>query len=108
MTQERPFPRIPIPRAAVVVVVFAAFAAAMVWRFAGYDFLLPVTLFVAVALACFFYYRRRCQSAEGVWFSDGTISRARADFAACMIAIIARLHGTGERLETMTSHDRAA
>ena len=65
MTHERPLPPIPLPRAAVVVLLFAAFAAVVVWLFRDHDLFLPFALFGAIALASFFYYRRRCPQCGG-------------------------------------------
>jgi len=62
MMYERPFPRFPLGRAALIVVLFAALAALVVWLSARYDSnALPALLFVAIIVICHLYYhRRRC------------------------------------------------
>ena len=77
----------------VVVVLFTAFAITMVWFFMGHGVLIPIAMFAAIALASFFYYRRRCPECGGRL----VFRRAYNDFAVFMIVIVARSRGTGER-----------
>lgn len=65
MMEERSLPWLRMPRAAVIVVVFAGFAAAMAWLFAGNDFLLSLSIFCGVAVATLIYHRRRCPKCGG-------------------------------------------
>ncbi|MDB6028042.1 MAG: hypothetical protein JWM68_4265 [Verrucomicrobiales bacterium] len=62
MTQERPLPKFPANRAALIVVSFLTFAALVSWLMMRYDgSALPVILFIAPAVIGYFYYhRRRC------------------------------------------------
>ena len=62
MTQERPFPKLAISRAVLVIVPFATLAAIVTWLTVRYGMsLLPMVLFGVVVVASYFYvYRRRC------------------------------------------------
>ena len=65
MMEERPLPWLRMPKAAVIVVVFTGFAAAMAWLFAGNDPLLSLSIFAGVAVATLIYNRQRCPKCGG-------------------------------------------
>ena len=62
MTPERPLPRFPLSRAALIVVSFIALAVLAAWLAVRYDSkVVPVALFVLpVVIGYFYYHHRRC------------------------------------------------
>ena len=86
MTHERPLPPLPLPRAAVVVLLLAGFAAVMVWFFRDHDLLLPIVLFGIIALANFFITDAAVPSAGAVSCFGETTFLAPDGFDAFTIA----------------------
>ncbi len=72
MIQERPLPRFPVSRAALIVVSFSVLAALVAWLTARYVIfgMLPMVLFAVIAVIVYFYYYRRhcpeCRSSLAV------------------------------------------
>jgi hypothetical protein len=94
MEQERPFPKLPVKRAAWVVLPFTAFAGLVAWltdRYISEDWLMLVFLTPAV-ISWFYYNRRRCPECRGrlVFRKDytgrGELYRIILDCPRCQIA----------------------